>query len=88
MTFFNILLMKILLLGATGLLGRNVLNILLDKGFDVVALVRKTHGISDIGSSHLSIVTGSLTDIESLRCRGLSGYHQLRRHYRHVAATL
>lgn len=60
--------MKILLLGATGLLGRNVLNILLDKGFDVVALVRKTHGISDIDSSHLSIVTGSLTDIESLRC--------------------
>ena len=68
--------MKILLLGATGLLGRNVLNILLDKGFVVVALMRNTHGISDIDNPNFSIVTGSLTDIESLR-HAASGCHAI-----------
>lgn len=59
--------MRILLLGSTGLLGRNVLNILLERGDEVVALVRNSHGIRDIESDALTIVEGALTDQATLR---------------------
>lgn len=58
--------MRILLLGSTGLLGRNVLNLLLKSNYDVVAFVRNSHGIRDIDNRKLSIIKGSLTDEESL----------------------
>lgn len=59
--------MRILLLGSTGLLGRNVLNILMEKGYEVVALVRKSHGIRNIKSDALTIVEGTLDDISTLQ---------------------
>lgn len=59
--------MKILLLGSTGLLGRNVLNILLERGYEVVAFVRNSHGIKDIDNKALTIVEGKLTNKEAFR---------------------
>lgn len=59
--------MNILLLGATGLLGRNVLNLLLDEGHKVVVLIRNRHGIREITSDALTIVEGSLTDYPTLQ---------------------
>lgn len=59
--------MRVLLLGATGLLGRNVLNRLLDRGCEVTALVRNSHGIRDVSSSSLAVVEGSLSDMVTLR---------------------
>ena len=54
--------MRILLLGSTGLLGRNVLNLLLEESHEVVTLVRNGHGIKEIANNNLIIVEGSLTD--------------------------
>lgn len=59
--------MRILLLGSTGLLGRNVLNMLLEERYEVVALVRNTHGIRDIQSDSLTIIKGSLADLDTLQ---------------------
>lgn len=59
--------MKILLLGATGLLGRNVLTLLLEKKHQIVALVRNTHGINDIHSNNLTIIKGSLINEKDLQ---------------------
>lgn len=59
--------MKILLLGSTGLLGRNVLNKLLEKKHHVVAVVRNSHGIKDIQSKNLTIIESSLNDISHLK---------------------
>lgn len=58
----------ILLLGATGLLGHNVLVKLLDAGHRVVALVRNADAISDkVSDPLLTVKRGSLLDIETLR---------------------
>ena len=51
----------ILLLGATGLLGRNVLNLLLERGIPVRALVR-----SSLPVAGLDVVGGSVLDKETL----------------------
>lgn len=63
--------MKILLLGATGLLGHNVLRLLLERGYSVVALVRDRARIvlPDVvrDTPQLTIVTGSLLDEGDLR---------------------
>ena len=58
----------ILLLGASGLLGHNVLLKLLDGGYRVVALVRDDKSIADMcGNSLLTVVKGSCLDVEILR---------------------
>jgi len=60
--------MKVLLLGATGLLGHNVALALLDKGYEVVALVRPSSRFCPPPEAADSIerVEGSLLDEDSL----------------------
>ena len=58
--------MKVLLIGATGLLGHNVLLRLLNEGHRVVALVRRIDGIR-LPQSGWEAVKGSLLDYETLR---------------------
>lgn len=57
--------MKVLLLGATGLLGRNVLPRLMDRGHEVVALVRRAAAV-DRSQGALTTVEGSLLDYPTL----------------------
>lgn len=57
--------MKVLLLGATGLLGHNVLSRLMDEGHQVVALVRCADGIR-LERQGWETVTGSLLDYNTL----------------------
>lgn len=57
--------MRVLLLGATGLLGHNVLRRLMDEGHEVVALVRRSDGIR-LEKSGWETVTGSLLDYSTL----------------------
>lgn len=58
--------MKVLLLGATGLLGHNVLQRLLAEGHEVTALVRRADGIRLGGNGWRSVV-GSPLDYDTLR---------------------
>lgn len=62
--------MKILLLGGTGLLGHNVLNVLLGRGHEVHALLRNRQGLrtEDFpqADGKLEIFVGSLLDEEAL----------------------
>lgn len=57
--------MKVLLLGATGLLGHNVLQRLDDEGHEVVALVRRAEGIRCSGGRWRTVV-GQATDRSTL----------------------
>lgn len=57
--------MQVLLLGATGLLGNNVLRSLLKRGHSVVALVRSDK--LEITHPALTVRKGSILDIEALR---------------------
>lgn len=57
--------MKVLLLGATGLLGHNVLLRLMDEGHQVVVLVRRADGIH-LEKKGWETVTGSLLDYNTL----------------------
>ena len=58
--------MKVLLLGATGLLGHNVLLRLMAEGHQVVALVRRANGIR-LSRGGWTTVEGSLLDYDTLR---------------------
>ena len=58
--------MKVLLLGATGLLGHNVLRHLLQEGHEVVALVRRPDGIRLEGGGWQTVV-GSLLSYPTVR---------------------
>lgn len=58
--------MKVLLLGATGLLGHNVLRRLLAEGHQVVALVRSPEGIR-LREGSWETVVGSILDYDILR---------------------
>lgn len=58
--------MKVMLLGATGLLGHNVLQRLISGGCQVVALVRSAKGIRLHGDEWVT-VEGSLLDYDTLR---------------------
>lgn len=58
--------MKVLLLGATGLLGHNVLLRLMAEGHQVVALVRRASGIR-LPQGGWTTVEGSLLDYDTLR---------------------
>ena len=63
--------MKVLLLGATGLLGHNVLSRLVAEGHSVVALVRRSGGVRlHCGGWHEMV--GSPLDYETL-CRAAEG---------------
>ena len=60
--------MRILLLGSTGLLGHNVLRILIERGHSVVVLVRSSKVLADVeGNPAVTVVKGSLLDLEALR---------------------
>lgn len=63
--------MKVLLLGATGLLGHNVLLRLVDEGHEVRALVRRSDGIR-LPASGWHTVVGSVLDYATL-CRAAEG---------------
>lgn len=58
--------MKVLLLGATGLLGHNVLRQLVDAGHEVVALVRHAEGIR-LPAGGWQTAVGSALDADTLR---------------------
>ena len=62
--------MRVLLTGATGLLGNNVLEVLLSAGHQVVALVRNPKGVKVDFSRYdgeCNIAEGDVTDFETLR---------------------
>lgn len=63
--------MKVLLTGATGLLGHNVLRRLMDEGHQVVALVRRADGIC-LPQEGFQTVVGSLLDYGTL-CKAAEG---------------
>ncbi len=53
--------MKVVLFGATGIVGRAILKEALKQGFDVVALTRDKNKIT-IDDSHLTVIEGDVTD--------------------------
>lgn len=93
------LMMKVLLLGATGLLGHNVLQQLAASGHHVVALVRNRHALM-LETPDTMVVEGSPTDQATLRqsasgcdaivnCAGVTDMSLLHREdYMAVNATL
>lgn len=64
--------MKLLITGATGFVGRNLTQRLLDLGHDVRIIARSTKSIS-LHNKNLEVVLGDVTDISSLKlaCRGV-----------------
>ncbi len=59
--------MKIILLGANGRTGREILKRALDAGDEITALVRAKDKLADISHPHLHIHIGSACDIKTLR---------------------
>jgi 2-alkyl-3-oxoalkanoate reductase len=59
--------MKVLVTGATGFLGHHLVCKLLQEGFEVTALARKTSDIHQLVASGVDIIQGDLTDRDSLR---------------------
>ncbi len=57
--------MKLLIIGATRGIGRNVLTQALDKGYEVTALIRSTSKF-DFTDEHLRIVRGDILDSEAV----------------------
>ena len=58
--------MKILLTGATGFIGSHIAEILLNRGYDVYCLTRKTSNLQWLASPAVRTVEGSLGSEESL----------------------
>lgn len=56
----------VVLIGATGYVGRAILNELLDRGEKVTAIVRHVDKLRDIDNKNLSVVEGDATDPEFL----------------------
>jgi len=70
--------MKVLVLGATGFLGSNLVRALLAKGDQVRALIRPTNPAKTLAGLEIERVLGDLNDVESLRraCDGIRvAYH-------------
>ena len=65
--------MKVLVLGATGFLGSNLVRALLAKGDQVRALIRPTNPAKTLAGLEIERVWGDLNDVESLRraCDGI-----------------
>ncbi|MFT6530252.1 MAG: nucleoside-diphosphate-sugar epimerase [Psychrosphaera sp.] len=59
--------MKAFVTGGTGFLGLNVIQQLLEKGWQVIALHRPNSNISDLANLDVTLVEGSLTDTTSLQ---------------------
>src|SRR5258708_29485487 len=59
--------MKVTLLGATGRTGKHVLNILLQKGHSVQALVRDASKIKIYSEEQLFVLEGDTTNLDTLR---------------------
>jgi len=58
--------MKILVTGATGFLGRRVVDLAIERGHHVVALARPTSDLGSLSSTAAQIVSGRVEDRESL----------------------
>ena len=58
---------KVLVTGASGFLGRRIVEMLGERGFAVRALVRRTSRIADLAQSPAEIAFGDVTDVDSLR---------------------
>ncbi len=58
---------KILVTGANGFIGSNLVKRLSENGYQVIGLVRKTSDLSYLEGLNVSIVYGDITDIESLK---------------------
>jgi nucleoside-diphosphate-sugar epimerase len=58
--------MKILVTGATGFLGKRVVDLALERGHHVVALARPTSDLGSLSTTAVEIATGRLEDRESL----------------------
>ncbi len=59
--------MKILLLGANGRTGRKILNLALEAGDDVTAVVRLEGKLADIDHPRLNVRAGDVCDAEALK---------------------
>ncbi|MDR0927455.1 MAG: NAD(P)-dependent oxidoreductase [Ignavibacteria bacterium] len=64
--------MKVLVTGATGFIGSFVAEKLLDKGYDVRCIIRKTSNLRWLEGKKYELVEASLSDIDSLK-RATSG---------------
>jgi predicted dehydrogenase/nucleoside-diphosphate-sugar epimerase len=64
--------MKILVTGASGFLGRHILQKLSDEGTDIVALVRRTSRTEHLQSYSVHFIQGNVRDKEALR-RAMKG---------------
>lgn len=64
--------MKAFVTGATGFVGGHLVNKLIARGDDVVALVRSPNKAGDLTRLGVSIVQGALTDVEAMKA-GMAG---------------
>ena len=58
--------MKILLTGATGFIGKHLLNALLTEGNEVLCLVRESSDVSFLGEPGVTLKTGSLLEPKTI----------------------
>jgi dihydroflavonol-4-reductase len=68
--------MKVLITGANGFIGSAIVRTLLEKGYNVKALVRKNSNCRNLRNLPIESVYGDLTDADSL-ARALKGCHGL-----------
>ena len=75
--------MKVLVIGANGQLGSNLVRALLDKGDQVRALVRPTSKMLTLEGLDLEKVRGDLSDVNSLKraCEGIEVVYQVASYY-------
>lgn len=75
--------MKVLVVGASGQLGSNLVRALLEKGEQVRALVRPTSKMLTLEGLDLERVTGDLADVQSLKraCKGIQVVYQTASYY-------
>ncbi len=67
--------MKVLVTGATGFVGSHLVDLLLDRGYAVRCLVRKTSNLQWLANKPVELVEGSLQDVQSLEqaVQGIEG---------------
>lgn len=75
--------MKVLVIGAAGLLGSNLVRTLLQKGDQVRGLVRPTSKLLGLAGLDLEMVAGDLGDVNSLKrgCEGIDVVYQTASYY-------
>ena len=76
--------MRIFVTGATGFVGRNLVDRLLERGDDVVALVRDTQKAADLAEKGVQLAQGDITKRETMRepMRGAEGLFHVAGWYR------